>query len=225
MRRKFKINLTAYINSLMENPKRKYLNCEVGQRFNRLVILDIFKEGNYWRVSVECDCGKIKVTNRHSVVSGRTLSCGCFSIENTKRYFTGRPSKCRKEKSYAGITAAIGQIKNSAKIRGIDYLLTREEATYIMIQNCTYCNQTPNQNSLCRKSYKNHTNDGFNHSQFIHNGIDRVNSDIGYKLENCVPCCGKCNVMKKDYSIINWIEHLEKILKNKQSIFDKLNNR
>lgn len=28
------------------------------------------------------------------------------------------------------------------------------------------------------------------------NGIDRLNNDIGYEKENCVPCCETCNMMK-----------------------------
>jgi len=28
------------------------------------------------------------------------------------------------------------------------------------------------------------------------NGIDRINNDIGYDKENCVPCCETCNMMK-----------------------------
>lgn len=207
----------------MEEAKRKYLNCEIGQKFNRLEILDIFKENNYWKVKVKCDCGTIKTTNRHSVISGRSRSCGCYSIENVKKYFTGRPSKCRKEKGYAGVTAAIGQVKNSAKKRNIEYNLTREQAQFIMSKNCVYCNQPPSQFSLSRKSYKNHSNDGFKHSQFIHNGIDRIDSSIGYIYENCVPACGKCNVMKKDYSINEWFEHMQKIINNKAVILNKLN--
>ncbi|MEI8273908.1 MAG: hypothetical protein WCG08_14935 [Paludibacter sp.] len=33
------------------------------------------------------------------------------------------------------------------------------------------------------------------------NGIDRVNNQIGYIKENCVPCCKHCNYAKGDLSI------------------------
>ena len=32
------------------------------------------------------------------------------------------------------------------------------------------------------------------------NGIDRINSDKGYTIDNCVPCCAQCNHMKLDYT-------------------------
>lgn len=37
-------------------------------------------------------------------------------------------------------------------------------------------------------------------------GIDRVNNDIGYTAENCVPCHGHVNFMKKDMNIETFIQ-------------------
>ena len=33
------------------------------------------------------------------------------------------------------------------------------------------------------------------------NGIDRINSSIGYVKENCVPCCKHCNYVKGNLSM------------------------
>ena len=43
------------------------------------------------------------------------------------------------------------------------------------------------------------------------NGIDRLNSIIGYTIENCVPCCEKCNLMKSNYSENEFLDHIERI--------------
>jgi hypothetical protein len=37
------------------------------------------------------------------------------------------------------------------------------------------------------------------------NGIDRLDSDIDYTIENCKACCGHCNKMKRDYSYEDFI--------------------
>ncbi len=37
-------------------------------------------------------------------------------------------------------------------------------------------------------------------------GIDRVDSNIGYQMENIVPCCYQCNITKMDYSYNEFIE-------------------
>jgi hypothetical protein len=32
----------------------------------------------------------------------------------------------------------------------------------------------------------------------VANGIDRVDNTKGYSVDNCVPCCRRCNVAKAD---------------------------
>ena len=53
--------------------------------------------------------------------------------------------------------------------------------------------------------------------EFIYNGIDRKNNDMGYRLDNCVSCCTLCNRRKggMEYAeFITWIlkaaTHLQK---------------
>jgi hypothetical protein len=53
--------------------------------------------------------------------------------------------------------------------------------------NCTYCNV-----SNCR-------------------GIDRIDNNIGYVLENSTPCCHRCNRMKSDLSVPLFLAHIKKI--------------
>lgn len=41
--------------------------------------------------------------------------------------------------------------------------------------------------------------------------LDRIDSKIGYTLENCTPCCKFCNTMKWDLSIQDFYSHIDKI--------------
>jgi hypothetical protein len=43
------------------------------------------------------------------------------------------------------------------------------------------------------------------------NGIDRIDSSKEYSVENCVPCCKKCNIMKNVYSMTDFIDQVHKI--------------
>lgn len=43
------------------------------------------------------------------------------------------------------------------------------------------------------------------------NGIDRVNNEVGYVIENAVPCCGMCNKMKSDYTLEEFKSHVVRI--------------
>ena len=47
-------------------------------------------------------------------------------------------------------------------------------------------------------------------------GLDRVNSDVGYILENIVSCCYTCNRMKMNLSNDFWFAHMKKIIGDKE---------
>ena len=66
-----------------------------------------------------------------------------------------------------------------------------KQVCYDMIQNpCFYCGQL-NQERL--------------------NGIDRMDSNKGYSLSNCVPCCKTCNFIKKSLDACTFIHRCEHI--------------
>jgi hypothetical protein len=59
----------------------------VGQRFGRLVVKSRSKNSTAGKTrwSCLCDCGTQKIVIGGDLKSGRTLSCGCFKRENSKR--------------------------------------------------------------------------------------------------------------------------------------------
>lgn len=65
--------------------------------------------------------------------------------------------------------------------------LTFEQFSEIVVRPCEYCGS---EKSL---------------------GVDRVDSSIGYEIENCVPCCRICNVMKNSLSVEDFLDHIKKI--------------
>jgi hypothetical protein len=44
-----------------------------------------------------------------------------------------------------------------------------------------------------------------------HNGIDRLDSKLGYTPKNTVPCCKKCNYIKRDYDFLFFLDHIKAI--------------
>jgi hypothetical protein len=61
----------------------KIINVNIGDRFNRLLIIKHAERGkwNNIRYVCLCDCGKECIIRRDSILSGRTGSCGCFRRE------------------------------------------------------------------------------------------------------------------------------------------------
>ena len=55
----------------------------VGQRFGRLVVLEVYKkaDANGATARCICDCGAMRIFNLRSVRRGRSRSCGCSSVE------------------------------------------------------------------------------------------------------------------------------------------------
>lgn len=45
-------------------------------------------------------------------------------------------------------------------------------------------------------------------------GIDRVDSSLGYTIDNSVPCCKKCNMMKFTYPLSEFLAHIKVIYKH-----------
>lgn len=82
----------------------------------------------------------------------------------------------------------------SAKKRGFDFFLSREDFLKITSQPCFYCNQFSS-------NYKN----------IPYVGIDRVDPTLGYEVSNVVPCCKRCNQSKLDFSLIDFITQIKKI--------------
>lgn len=78
----------------------------------------------------------------------------------------------------------------SARNRNIGFDLTKEQFTKIILLPCYYC-----------ASYKE--------DEVV--GIDRINSDKSYILNNCVPCCKICNFMKGTLSKHSFINQAHKI--------------
>lgn len=57
------------------------------------------------------------------------------------------------------------------------------------------------------------------------NGIDRLDNEVGYIVDNCYPCCGECNYMKKNLSLEEFFVKIYEIYENKKKILEKIKYR
>jgi hypothetical protein len=80
--------------------------------------------------------------------------------------------------------------RNAAKRKnGIDFKLSKREFEYLIQMDCHYCGAEPS--NVMRKKRVTKI------PGYRYNGIDRIDNDKGYQLDNVVPCCMWCNRMKK----------------------------
>lgn len=79
---------------------------EIGLRYGRLVVVDIFPGKSRGRLALcECDCGQKKTAHLGNIKMGKTKSCGCLRSEITRsRVRThGEPKNSKEYKAWAGM--------------------------------------------------------------------------------------------------------------------------
>jgi 5-methylcytosine-specific restriction endonuclease McrA len=59
---------------------------------------------------------------------------------------------------------------------------------------------------------------------FIYNGLDRIDSNLGYSVANCVPCCTKCNYAKGNMTLLEFKEWLSKAYNHMFNAVEDLKN-
>jgi len=62
----------------------------IGQKFGRLTVTHVEREGRLVYTSATCDCGKDWVGLLHNLRSGATKSCGCLHREIASAKMTER---------------------------------------------------------------------------------------------------------------------------------------
>jgi len=153
-----------------------------GKRFNKVIAIEYVGNGHWL---VRCDCGTISKTNRALLERGLK---GC------------RKCTMSLPEGEAAFNEVYGNYKRHAKEDNRVFSLSKEEAKSLFLNNCIYCGSAPNNISVGKLS------------NFVYNGIDRVDNSVGYIITNCVSCCKLCNLMKHKLSEKEFLEHVVKIV-------------
>jgi 5-methylcytosine-specific restriction endonuclease McrA len=160
--------------------------------YNFLTVLDLVfkykidKQGMRWKQTFfkcRCICGKEKIIYSQNVIIGITKSCGCkkneLCLNATQKHYN---------KTYK--SPVEGRLYSNYKKDGKEFFLLFDEFSQLVNSNCYYCGSKP---FLIRYNKTKSREKPLN-------GIDRLNSKLGYIKENCVPCCVHCNRAKMDRS-------------------------
>ena len=175
----------------------KYTKLKSGDRLHYLTLIEPDRNrlncrGSVFRWICKCDCGKIKSILRNNLVKGKSKSCGCFK------------EKLKLDFGTAAKNNVLYQYKSNAKRRNIKFELDKKDFFNLIQQKCHYCKVEP------FNEMNHHNYNGI----YLYNGIDRIDSNLGYFIENCLPCCGICNRAKNKLSyeeFKTWIERLKSL--------------
>lgn len=115
------------------------------------------------------------------------------NAEYQKQYRIKNKDKLDEYKKAPHIRYKVYQ--SNARVKDRDFNLTEDEFIEISKQPCVYCGEY---------------SDTYNGEPF--SGVDRVDSNLGYSIDNCVPCCATCNRMKLDLDVNDWIGKMKQII-------------
>ena len=116
-------------------------------------------------------------------------------FEKNKHAYRGYRHTCKdcrnsaKRNHYQKINIKWAKYRQAAKERSLSFDLSLEEFSTFWQKPCNYCGDS---------------------IQTI--GVDRVDSSLGYSIQNCVSCCAVCNRMKLDHTFDFWINHMKKVI-------------
>jgi 5-methylcytosine-specific restriction endonuclease McrA len=169
-----------------------------------------------------CDCGTIKFLVSENLLGGHTNSCGCLRKETSTQQLLTNPKmiQTRINNTLPSGDSSCNSVynryvqgakKNVKKVWG----LSRSDFKILTSSNCFYCGTPPIETHQGPRS----------NGAYTYNGIDRVNSDLGYTLDNCVPCCKYCNYAKNSfdqYDFLEWTKRLANYKFTNQISNDKI---
>lgn len=144
------------------------------------------------------------------------LTCGKNSIRRKDHIMTN-PSYCNfckekmtaKPKMESVINTIYSGYKTNAKSRNLTFELSKDLFKELVSKNCFYCGEEPVESQFSKS--RNRTD-----IKYLHNGVDRLDSSIGYTINNCVPCCIMCNLMKNKFTFVDFLNKIKQIHAYKQ---------
>lgn len=142
---------------------------------------------------VRCDCGAEKVVGTSALTTRKTKSCGREACAFHTALFDIKPTSM----PYRVMTI----YRSNAARRGLEFHLSLEDVIAIIFSSCHYCGQAPmtkceTSNVLKRRA---------------RNGIDRIDNTKGYTRDNVVPCCHRCNTMKMNMTILEFVAQIRRL--------------
>jgi len=173
-----------------------------GKKFGRLTVVECLGIDKFcrtiWRCT--CECGKQKVIPGSNLIRG-TKSCGCITKEvptwTTELYGSG----ATKPNGVSAFNDLYSSYKYRAKKKNMEFRLSKEKFRELTSKNCFYCDDEPQ-----KLHGRNDLNGGY-----VFNGIDRIDSKLGYVDGNVIPCCSVCNKMKLDTDYNTFLFRVKKI--------------
>lgn len=182
-----------------------------GDKKDKLTIVEVFpfdKEKGGTVLVVDCECGNRKKMTMSCLRGSRT--CGCERYTRLKRS-EGAPLRnipWRLAEGEAATRSLYKSYRNRALKKEIEFNLTMEHFKELISSECLFCGAPPSTT--------------FGHVRYngniVYNGVDRLDNDFGYDVDNCVTACKECNLSKGRRSVLEFLDHATRITMHQRSV-------
>jgi hypothetical protein len=178
-----------------------------GQKYHHFTMLYPTRSGGggvgmFWMA--QCDCGAIKELRASEAKKGYIKTCGkCEYHSELMKIASAKSGQNKHPKS--PMREAYMRTAYSAVKRKIEWKLNLEQFEEVVTQNCSYCQAPPRQYARKKRKGKGRA------LKIIRNGVDRINNQLGYTLDNVTACCPTCNRMKGTMHIIDFAQQIVKM--------------
>lgn len=132
--------------------------------------------------------------------------CGCQS-KARRATRTGIPPTNKLDDRTRTITGIFQNYRSSAESKSLKFDLTQKDVEDIIFQSCYYCGSPPTKQRVLGQGK-------WARLSIPANGIDRVDSSLGYTLTNVLPCCTECNYFKVSRSNEDFLGRVKMIYEN-----------
>lgn len=170
-----------------------------GKEFGSLRVKEFIDTKNTyrrWRWKCRCSCGVKIIIPQSQIKNGQTACKKCTDARTARDRVLPM--------NMAAVNKVIKQYKKGALNRNLKFNLSIEEVSSLIYRNCTYCGIEPSQDA----------------NGLVRNGIDRIDSNKGYSIPNCVTCCKICNTAKSNLTLeefYTWIKRVNLLLTKERS--------
>jgi len=185
----------------------KVINLIIGEKYGDWTVISPSQKRNskgskYYKC--KCKCGFESEIQSNALKNGMSTGCRKCGFKKSSLKLKGRISPTILPEGESQRNALYSRYKQKARERNIIFNLSKELFNEITKRSCYYCGKQPSQ--ISRGAYA--------HGNYIYNGIDRLDNNKGYEIDNIVSCCKFCNRAKDTLSTKEFIENIERIYKH-----------
>ena len=200
--------VTTENNQHPKKPRSRRINYAPWMRFSSFIIKSdapsrVTSTGHsYTCWKCLCDCGVEFVTTTKQIKRGMVKSCGCKS--RCTRFV-----KLRTDEQVIFIKV-MSHYRHSARSRKLQFNLSLLQCCEMFKSPCYYCGSPPSR-QVAKYAGERRLKENPQLLSLLVNGIDRIDSRLGYTSENTVPCCKICNRAKAvlaQSEFFDWIRRL-----------------